>query len=122
MPKQPKQPTDHKRKQSLDKLREEAERLPGIDGLAGIELTVDGRHGTATVHTMSNPLDWDADVYTFLREGDYLSAICGVVSDEDGAALRAIKPSIGSLLAALSEPTDETSEPSVGEPQASQVS
>lgn len=115
----PKQPQDRKRKATADALRAEAERLPGIEGMAGVELVVAGRHGEVTVTPMPNPLDWDADVYTFLREGDYLSAICGVVSEEDAAALRAVKPSIGSLLTALMEPTEGASEPPVGESQAS---
>lgn len=113
-----KEPQDRKRK-ATERLREEAERLPGIEGMAGVELTVAGRHGTVTVTPMPNALDWDADVYTFLREGDYLSAICGVVSEEDAATLRAVKPSIGSILASLMEPAEQTSEPPVGESQAS---
>jgi hypothetical protein len=113
----PKQPADHKRKASAERLREEAERLPGIESMAGVELTVSGRHGEVTVTPLPNPMDWDADVIGYLREGDYLSAVCGVLPDADGAALRAVKPSIGSLMAALNEPAG--SEPSVGEPQAS---
>jgi hypothetical protein len=117
-----KQPADHKRKQAIDRLRDEAERMPGIEGMAGVEITVTGRHGTVTVTPMPNPLDWDADVLSFLREGDYLSAVCGMVPEESAAALRAVKPSIGSLMAALMEPTEETSEPPVGESPASHAS
>jgi hypothetical protein len=124
MPKQAaRQPADHKpKKSSAERLREEAERIPGIEGMAGVELTVSGRHGSVTITPLANPMDWDADVFTFLREGDYLSAICGVVTEQDAAALRAVKPSIGSIMAALMEPDEETSEPPVGESPASQAS
>jgi hypothetical protein len=117
-----KKPADHKRKQAIDRLRDEAERMPGLDGMAGVDLTITGRHGKVTVTPMPNPLDWDADVLAFLREGDYLSAVCGMVSEEDAAALRAVKPSIGSLMASLMEPVEETSEPPVGESPASHAS
>jgi hypothetical protein len=112
-------PQDHKQKGAADRLRDEASRLPGMDELAGLTLTVTGRNGEVTVTALDNPLDWDAEVIPSLREGDYLSAICGVLSTEDAARVRAVRPSIGSLLTALMEPAEESSEPSVGESQAS---
>jgi hypothetical protein len=111
-------PQDHKQK-AADQLRKEAAKLPQLEELAGLSLTVSGRNGEITVATLDSPLDWDADCMAFLREGDYLSAIVGMISTEDGLRLRAVRPSIGSLLTALMEPAEESSEPSVGESQAS---
>ena len=118
MTKSVKQPQDRKAK-AADRLRKEAQALPGLDEMAGLEITVSGRAGSVTVTTMDSPLNWDAECMAFLKSGDYLSAICGMVSDEDGVRLRAIRPSIGSLLTALMEPAEESSEPSPGESQAS---
>ena len=116
----PKQPQDRQpKKAAIDRLRAEAKSLPGLDEMAGLTLTVSGRNGSATVTTMDSPLDWDADVIGNLGAGDYLSAICGMVSTEDGNRLRALRPSIGSLMAALMEPGDDTGEASPGESQAS---
>jgi rRNA processing protein Krr1/Pno1 len=113
-----KQPQDRKAK-AADRLRDEARQLPGLEEMAGLEITVSGRTGTVTVTTMESALDWDAECMAHLKSGDYLSAICGMVTDEDAARLLAVRPSIGSLLTALMEPSDESSEPSPGESQAS---
>lgn len=120
MPKTIKQPQDHKPKQTaVDRLKAEAGSLPGLDEMAGLTLTVSGRNGSATVTTLDSPLDWDAEVIGLLAAGDYLGAICGMVSASDESALRAVRPSIGSLMAALMEPVEETGEASPGESQAS---
>jgi hypothetical protein len=42
-----------------------------------------------------------------------------MLTDEDAARLRAVRPTIGSLMTALMEPVEESSEPSLGESQAS---
>lgn len=115
-----KQPQDRKKKQTaVDRLKSEAGTLPGLDEMAGLTLAVEGRNGKVTVTTLSSPLDWDAEVIGLLGSGDYLGAICGMVSTEEGAALRAVRPSIGSLMAALLEPVEETGEASPGESRAS---
>jgi hypothetical protein len=69
-------------------------------------------------------MDWDATVMTDLKEGDYLHALCGMLPDEDAMRLRAIRPTIGSMLAAIMQPAvdangEESSEPSPGESRAS---
>ena len=116
----PRTPQDRKpKKTAIDRLRDEAKSLPGLDEMAGITLEVSGRGGKTQVTTLESPLDWDAEVIGHLGSGDYLSAICGMCSDEDAARLRAVRPSIGSLMAALMEPVTETGEASPGESQAS---
>jgi hypothetical protein len=121
----PKKPQDHKpKKDAVDNLRAESLRLPMLDELRGLSVTVGGRHGKVTVQALDDPLDWDAEVVTHLGHGDYLSAICGVLSDEDAARVRAVKPSIRDILTALTEPVSDADgngdgELSVGESQAS---
>lgn len=120
MPSKPKQPQDHKPKKSaIDRVREEAKSLPGLDEMAGLTLKVEGRNGEVQVTTIESPLDWDAEVIHHLGAGDYLSAICGMLEDHDAARLRAVRPSIGSLMAALMEPVEDTGEESPGESLAS---
>ena len=121
----PKQPQDRKpKKGAAERLQSEALRLPLLDELRGISLTVHGRRGEVTVQAIDDPLEWDAEVVSHLGHGDYLSAICGVLSDEDAAKVRAVKPSIRDILSALMEPNDaddaeDSGELSVGESQAS---
>ena len=119
----PKQPQDHKQKGAADRLQAEARSLPGLDELRGVSVTIKGRRGEVTVKAIEDPLDWDAEVVTHLGTGDYLSAICGVLSEEDAARVRAVKPSIRDLLTALIEPNEDDEEDdgelSVGESQAS---
>lgn len=118
----PKKPQDHKRKADADPLeqvRAEAKGLPGLDAMAGIKITVTGRNGTATVTTIDDPFEWDAEVIGLLGAGDYLGAICGMLSDEEGTLLRAMKPSIRSLMSALMDAPEDSGEPSLGESQAS---
>lgn len=116
-----KQPQDHKPKKSAaERVRNEAS-ASVLDDLAGRELTVTGRHGEITVTTLGDPLEWDAEVVSFLREGDYMAAIVGMLSLEDGQRLRALRPSLKSLMEIVmgdGEHEDE-SEPSLGESQAS---
>ena len=118
----PKAPQDRKPKKSaVDKLRAEAKKSV-VDDLAGRELTIQGRRGTVAVTTLADPLDWDAEVMAFLRDGDYMSAILGMLSDEDGAQLRAIRPSIANVMNVVmgdDEDEGDASEPSLGESQAS---
>jgi hypothetical protein len=113
----PKVPQDHKK--AAERLRDEAKKLPGIEELAGLSVTVSGRRGDVTVPVIDDPLEWDAEVMGLLRSGDYLGAICGMLTDEDAVRLRAVRPTIGSLMTALMEPVEESSEPSLGESQAS---
>ena len=121
----PKQPQDRKpKKGAAERLQSEALRLPLLDELRGISLTVHGRRGEVTVQAIDDPLEWDAEVVSHLGHCDYLSAICGVLSDEDAAKVRAVKPSIRDILSALMEPNDaddaeDSGELSVGESQAS---
>ena len=121
----PKQPQDRKpKKGAAERLQSEALRLPLLDELRGISLTVHGKRGEVTVQAIDDPLEWDAEVVSYLGHGDYLSAICGVLSDEDDAKVRAVKPSIRDILSALMEPNDaddaeDSGELSVGESQAS---
>ena len=124
MPKAGKQPQDHKpKKGAAERLQAEALRLPLLDELRGISLTVSGRRGEVTVQALEDPLDWDAEVVSHLGHGDYLSAICGVLSEEDALRVRAVKPSIRDILSALMETSSEDGEgdgeESVGESQAS---
>jgi len=118
----PKKPQDHQKK-AAERLRDEAKKLPGIEELAGLSVSVSGRRGEVTVPIIDDPLEWGAEVMGLLRSGDYLGAICGMLTDEDAARLHAVRPTIGSLMTALMEPADEageeSSEPSVGESQAS---
>lgn len=114
-----KQPQDRKKKGAAERLRAEAGQMPGLEELASQELTIAGRAGEVTVQILENPLDWDAEVMSSLRDSDYLAAICGMLSTEDGQRLRAVRPSIGSLLEALMAPDDEAGESSLGEEQAS---
>ena len=113
----PKQPQDHQRK-AVDRLRSEASKVPGVAETQDRRLTIQGRLAAVTVTTL-NMLDWDADVPALLRDGDYLGALCGMVSVEDAAALRASKPTIGALMAAVYAEDEETGEASPGESQAS---
>lgn len=117
-----KQPQDRKPKKSaVQRVRNEAGGSSVMAELAGRELSITGRHGQITVTTLGDPLDWDAEVVSFLREGDYLAAIIGMLSLEDGQRLRALRPSLKSLMEIVmgeGEHEDE-SEPSLGESQAS---
>lgn len=113
-----KRPQDHKRKAAVEQLRAEAESIPGVAETENRTLTIEGRLATVTVTTL-NMLDWGAEVHSFLREGDYLSAICEMVSPEDGARLRASKPTVGTMMTAIYAPAEETGEASTGESQAS---
>lgn len=123
MGKQVKQPQDHQPKQAgpsaLDRLREEARKFGGFEEYAERELTITGRLGSVTVTTL-NPLDWDAEVLSAISRDDYLTAIAGMCSEADGAAVRRVKPTIGSLMLAFAGvEEDESGEPSLGESQAS---
>jgi hypothetical protein len=113
-----KKPADHKRKGAVDQLRAEAANIPGISETEDRKLVIVGRIAEVTVTTL-NMLDWDAEVPGFLREGDYLAAICGMVSPEDAARLRASKPTLGAMMTAIYAPDDESGEASPGESQAS---
>jgi hypothetical protein len=112
-----KQPQDHKRK-AVDRLRAESDKVPGIAETQERRLTIEGKAGTVTVATL-NMLDWDAAVPGQLAAGDYLAALCGMVSDEDAALLRAARPTIGAMMTAVYAEDEETGEASVGEQHAS---
>jgi hypothetical protein len=113
-----KKPADHKRKGAADQLRDEAANIPGIAETQDKSLVIVGRLGEVTVTTL-NMLDWDAEVPSALREGDYLTAICGMISPEDAARLRASKPTLGAMMTAVYAPDPATGEASPGESQAS---
>lgn len=113
----PKQPQDHKKK-AVERLAAEASQVPGIAETEGRRLTIEGRLGAVTITTL-NMLEWDAEVPGFLREADYLGALCGMVSQEDAARLRAVKPTIGAMMTAVYASDEETGEASPGESQAS---
>lgn len=112
-----KQPQDRKRK-AVDQIRAEASKVPGVAETQDRRLAVEGRLGAATVTTL-NMMDWDAEVPALLRDGDYLGALCGMVSVEDAALLRSVKPTIGALMTAVYAEDEETGEASPGESQAS---
>jgi hypothetical protein len=120
MPKPGKQPQDRKQKGAVDALRAEAANIPQFKEVAGSRVRVTGRSGTVTV-TILDILDWLGEASGLAREGDYLGAYCGMVSDEDAARLRAVRPTVGSLMAAevVTDDDEETGEPTVGESQAS---
>jgi hypothetical protein len=115
-----KKPTDHKRKGAAARLRAEAEKLPGFKETAGTRIRVVGRSGE-TIVTILDVLDWLGESHSLAREGDHLGAYCGMVSDEDAAQLRAIRPTVGNLLTAdvVTEDDEESGEPPTGESQAS---
>src|SRR5689334_5479851 len=105
----PKQPQDHqKKKDAVDRLRDEAASLPEMEDLAGLVIEVSGKQGKARVTLLDSPLDWDAGVPQYLRDSDYLEAICGMCSDSEAAKVRAVRPTIGDMLRALMEPIEET--------------
>lgn len=112
-----KKPADHKKVKAL---KAEAEKMPGFKEVAGTRLRVTGRSGEAIV-TILDILDWLGESQGMARDGDYLGAYCGMVSDEDAAALRAIRPTVGSLMTAevLTDEDEKSGEPSLGESQAS---
>lgn len=112
-----KQPQDRQRK-AVERLRDEADSMPGIAETEDRRLTVEGKGGKVTVTTL-NMLDWEASVPGLLGAGDYLGALCGMVSDEDAAKLRACRPTIGAMMTAIYAEDEETGEASVGESQAS---
>lgn len=120
MPNKPKQPQDRKPKAAIDQLRAEAADVPGLKEVAGSRVRVSGRSGTVTV-TILDILDWLGEASGLARDGDYLGAYCGMVSDEDAVALRAIRPTVGSLMAAevVGDDDEESGEPTLGELQAS---
>lgn len=113
------------KKGAAERLRDEAGGLPMLDQLRGLTLNVRGKRGEVTVQAIDDPLEWDAEVVSHLGHGDYLSAICGVLSDEDAARVRAVKPSIRDILTALmdsgesDEDGDGDGELSAGESRAS---
>lgn len=113
-----KKPADRKRKQNtaLDRLRAEMDGS-ALGDMSGQEITFEGRSGTATV-TILDPFDWDAEVVSLLRQRDYFAAICGMVSLEDGARLRAVRPTLGDLMKQLIEPA-RPGDGDAGESQAS---
>ena len=113
-----KQPQDHKKKGAVDALAAEASKVPGIAETENRTLVIEGRLGTAKVTTLG-VMDWDADVFGFLGTGDYLSALCGMVSPEDAAILRSVKPSVRAMMTAVYDQDEESGEASVGESQAS---
>ena len=113
----PKQPQDHKKKAAAQ-LQAEASKVPGIAETENRRLTVVGRLGEVTVTTL-DMLEWGAEVPGFLRDGDYLGAICGMVSADDEQRLRASKPTLGAMMTAIYAPDDESGETSLGESQAS---
>jgi hypothetical protein len=113
-----KKPQDRKPKGAADRLRAEAEKIPGLAETEGRRLTIEGRLGTVTVTTL-NMLDWGAEVHAYLREGDYLSALAEMVSVEDARMLLACKPTVGAMMTAIQAPVEETGELSPGESQAS---
>lgn len=115
--KAPKQPQDRQRK-AVDRLRAEAENVPGIAETQDRQLVIEGKVSTVTVTTL-NMLDWDASVPGLLAAGDYLGAICGMVSDEDAVLLRAARPTIRAMMTAVYAEDEETGEESPGESQAS---
>ena len=112
-----KQPQDHQRK-AVDRVRAESSTIPGIAETQDRKLAIEGKAGSVTVTTLEM-LDWDASVPGLLAAGDYLGAICGMVSDEDAARLRAVRPTIGSLMTAVYADDEESGEASPGESQAS---
>jgi len=114
-----KKPADHKPKaDAVAQMQAEASRIPGISETENRTLVIAGRLAEVTVTTLGM-LDWDAGVPGALREGDYLSAICGMVSDTDAALLRASKPTMGAMMTAVYAPSTDTGEASPGESQAS---
>lgn len=117
-----KKPADRK-KSAADKLRAEAANVPGVKETAGARIRIEGRNGVAVV-TILDLLDWLGETSELHRQGDYLGAYCGMISDEDAAALRAVRPTIGALLSAdvLTDDDEESGEPTVGESSASQAS
>lgn len=114
-----KQPQDRKRK-AVDQLRTEAEDIPGFKETAGARVKVSGRDGEVVV-TILDILDWLGEAHTLAREGDYLGAYCGMISDEDAARLRAIRPTVGSLMTAqiVDDEDEAKGQPNMGESQAS---
>lgn len=109
-----KKPADRKKKaRPIDRLRAE---MGSLDIPAG-ELTIRGRNGKAKV-TILDPFEWDAEAVAFLNSGDYFSGVLGMVSPEDAARIRLVRPSLGQLFEALLD-NDEPGEPDVGESQAS---
>lgn len=118
-----KKPADHKRKRqdALDLVRAEAAKSADLAAMGERKFTIKGRRDTVTVTTL-DALDWDAEVVGLLRDGDYLGALVGMLSDADGVALRAARPSIGELLVAFTESDDDgdaDGELALGESQAS---
>lgn len=114
-----KQPQDRQKK-AVEKLQTEAAKLPGFKEVAGARIRVSGRGGTVTV-TILDILDWLGESTGLAAQGDHLGAYCGMLSDEDAAALRAIRPTVGSLMAAevVTDDGEESGEPPLGESQAS---
>lgn len=115
----PKKPQDRKKK-AVDALKAEARNVEGFKDVPGSRVKVSGRSGEVTV-TVLDVLDWLGETQGLAVRGDYLGAYCGMVSDEDAAALRAIRPTIGDLMAAevLTDDDEESGEPPLGESQAS---
>lgn len=114
-----KKPQDHQKK-AVQQLRTEASKVPEFKEVAGSRIRVSGRSGTVTV-TILDIMDWLGESTGLASQGDYLGAYCGMISDEDAAALRAIRPTVGSLMAAevVTDDDEESGEPPLGESQAS---
>jgi hypothetical protein len=113
-----KKPADHKpKKDMLELVRAEAAKQAALTDMGGRTFTITGRRGEAEVTTL-DAMDWDAEVVGLIREGDYFGALAGMVSDEDEAALRQVRPSISALMVAFTEPSDDGDLP-LGESQAS---
>jgi hypothetical protein len=114
-----KQPQDRKRK-AVDSLKAEAQQIPDFASMEGMRVKITGRDGEVVV-TILDIMEWLGEAQGLARQGDQLGAVCGMVSDTDAAALRAVRPTIGSLLAAeiLTDEDEESGEPSLGESQAS---
>jgi hypothetical protein len=120
-----KQTSDHKpkagaqRKSPLEMLRAEMQAQGGLDELAGREVSIAGRTGAkVTVRILDDPLDWEAGVIAAFQGNDFLTAICGMISDEDALLLRKVRPTLGTLMAALMDDGPD-GELSLGESQAS---
>lgn len=113
-----KKPQDHKaKKDTLELIRAEAAKSADLSAMGSRTFNVVGRRGEATVTTL-DPMDWDAEVVGLIRDGDYFGALAGMVSEADEVALRTVRPSIGALMVAFTEPADDGELP-VGESQAS---
>ena len=116
-PKGAKQPQDHQKK-GVDRLQAEASKIPGIAETENRQLVIASEGGPITVTTRPM-LKWKGSVVSRLREGDFLEAICGMVSPEDAARLRMADPELEELMTAVYADDEESGEASPGESQAS---